>query len=164
MTKSRLFYLASLVCLLLVLSFAFITLGHVDALIEEHNNTDYTNDEIGLSIGTGLALAISKILIIAGIILYSLPTLIKLIAVISNGRAIGIVSLILDSLLTLRTLTLTVITLINSAGKTDFSVVWIIGTALFTLAALVLCAIAIKYVPQKESSPAENEETVEVSV
>ena len=164
MTKSRLFYLASFVCLLLVLSFAFITLGHVDALIEEHNSTDYTNEEIGLSIGTGLALAVAKILVIAGIILYALPTLIKLIALISNCRAAGIVSLIFDSLLTLAALTLTVITLINSAGKADFSGVWSIGTALFTLAALVLCALAVKYVPQKESSPAETEEWDEVSI
>lgn len=145
MTKSRLFYLCSLVCLLIVLSFILITSIHVDGLIEEHNNTDYSNDEIGESIGNALSLAIVKILVIMCGIVYILPTLLKLVAVIVNGRLAGIISLIFDAIFSVLSLMLTLTALINSGGNIDFSTVFLIGIATFNLAALVLCCIALKF-------------------
>lgn len=156
MTKSRLFYLCSLLCLLIVLSFILITSIHVDGLIEEHNNTDYSNDEIGESIGNALSLAIVKILVIMCGIVYILPTLLKLVAVIVNGRPAGIISLIFDAIFSVLSLMLTLTALINSKGQIDFSTVCLIGMSVFTLGALVLGGIAVKFTAVPAGKAAES--------
>ena len=142
--KARLFYLLSLVCFLLIISFTVITAVNVDMLIDKNNEADSSGQEIGAAIGYALTLGIMMVLLLLYGIAAAVPTLYKIVALIVNGYATGIISIILDVIFAGASTVFSVTALINAGGKIDFTLVWMIGCSVLAIASLVFDVLAVR--------------------
>ena len=141
--KSRLFYVLSLVCFLLIISFTIITIMNVDQLIEKNNQATNTNDQIGQSIGYALSLGIMMALLIIYAVITAVPALYKIIVAIVNGYAVGIISIFFDAIYTSANFVFVVTTVVNNGFKIDYSMVWLLACTLFSALALVFDILAV---------------------
>ncbi len=142
--KSRLFYVLSLVCFLLIISFTVITIMNVDQLIEKNNQSTNTNEEIGEAIGYALSLGIMMVLLIIYTVVTAVPALYKIVVAIVNGYAVGIISIFFDAIYTSANFVFVITATVNNGFKVDYSMVWLLACTLFSALALVFDILAVK--------------------